>query len=65
VCTGFWWGNLRKRDHWGGPDVDWRIILRWIFRNWEGVVGTGWSWLRKGEMVGTYEYGNELSFSIK
>ena len=26
--------------------VDGRIILRWIFRKWEGVVGTGWSWLR-------------------
>ena len=23
------------------PDVDGRIILRWIFRKWEGVVGTG------------------------
>ena len=41
VCTGFWWGNLRERDHWGDPDVDGRIILRWIFRKWEGVVGTG------------------------
>ena len=30
----------------GDPDVDGRIILRWIFRKWEGVVGTGWSWLR-------------------
>jgi hypothetical protein len=39
VCTGFWWGN---------PDIDGRIILRWIFRKWEGVVGTGWSWLRIG-----------------
>jgi len=38
-CTGFWWGNLRERDHWGDPDVDGRIILRWIFRKWEGVVG--------------------------
>ena len=27
VCTGFWWGNLRERDHWGDPDVDVRIIL--------------------------------------
>ena len=47
-CTGFWWGNLRERDHWGGPDADGRIILRWIFRKWEGVVGTGWSWVRIG-----------------
>jgi len=38
----FWWGNLRKRDQWGEPDVDGRIILRRIFRKWEGVVGTGW-----------------------
>ena len=32
VCTGFWWGNRRERDHWGDPDVDGRIILRGIFR---------------------------------
>ena len=30
---------------WGDPDVDGRIILRWIFRKWEGVE-TGWGWLR-------------------
>jgi hypothetical protein len=44
VCTRYWWGNLRKRDHWGDQDVDGRII----FREWEGVVGTGWIWLRRG-----------------
>ena len=59
-CTGFWWGNLRERDHWGDPDADGRIILRWIFRKWEGVVGTGWSWLRIGQVAGTCEYGDEL-----
>jgi len=47
-CTGFWWGNLRERGHWGDPGADGRIILSWIFRKWEGVVGTGWSWLRIG-----------------
>ena len=52
VCTGFWLGNLRERDHWGDPDVDGRIILRWIFRKWEGVVGTGGSWLRIGTVGG-------------
>jgi hypothetical protein len=25
-------GNMRKRDHWGDPSVDRRIILRWIFK---------------------------------
>jgi len=34
-------------DHWGDPDVDGRIILRWIFGKWEGVE-TGWSWLSIG-----------------
>ena len=43
---------LRERDHWGDQDVDERIILRWIFRKWEGVVGTGWSWLRIGTCGG-------------
>jgi len=37
-----------ERGHWGDPDADGWITLRWIFRKWEGVVGTGWSWLRIG-----------------
>jgi len=36
ACTGFWWGNLRERDHLGEPGVDGRIILRWIFRKLDG-----------------------------
>jgi hypothetical protein len=32
VCTVFWWGNLRERDHWEGPVVDGGIILIWIFK---------------------------------
>ena len=34
--TGFWWGNLRERDHSEDPGIDGRIILRWIFRQWDG-----------------------------
>jgi hypothetical protein len=30
--TGFWWRNLKERDHWGDPGVDGRIILRRIFK---------------------------------
>jgi len=36
--TGFWWGNLRERDHLEVPGVDGRIIFGWIFRKW-GVGG--------------------------
>jgi hypothetical protein len=48
ACTGFWWVNLRERDHWGDPAVDERIILRLTFRNWDGGLWTGLSWLRIG-----------------
>jgi hypothetical protein len=34
--------------HWGDQDVNRKIILRWIFEKMEGVVETGWSWLRIG-----------------
>jgi len=48
LYTGFWWGHLRERDHLGDPGVDWRIILRWVYRNWDVGVWTGSSWLRIG-----------------
>jgi len=28
--------------------VDWRIILRWIFRKWDGRAWIGLIWLRIG-----------------
>jgi hypothetical protein len=50
ACVGFWWGNLKERDHWEDPDVDGRIIIRRIFRKWDVVVwtGLGWFWVETG-----------------
>ena len=42
MCTGFWLGNLKERDHWGDPDVDGRIILRW---NLQEVGGGSGDWM--------------------
>jgi hypothetical protein len=35
VHTVFWWGDPREGDHLGDPGVDWRIILKWIFKKWD------------------------------
>jgi len=48
VYTGFWWGNLRVRDHLEYPGIDERMILRWIFRKWDVVAWTGSIWPRIG-----------------
>jgi len=45
---GFWWGNLKERDHLGDTSVDVRILLRRIFRKWDVGAWTGWSWFRIG-----------------
>jgi hypothetical protein len=46
MCAGFWWGDLRERNHWSDPGLDGRIILRRNFRKWDMGVWTGLSWLR-------------------
>ena len=37
--TEFCWGVLRVGDHLEDPGVDGRIILRWVFKNWDGGHG--------------------------
>ena len=41
-------GKAERKRPMGRPRLRWGIILRWILRKWEGVVGTGWSWIRIG-----------------
>jgi hypothetical protein len=47
-CDYHYFTLVNFKSHWGGQDVDGRIILRWIFKKLEGVMGTGWSRLRIG-----------------
>ena len=41
-------GNLRETGHLEDPGVDGRIILRWVFRNWDVEAWAGLIWLRIG-----------------
>jgi len=38
VFTGFWWGQLREGAHLEDASVDGRIILKWIFKKWDGCM---------------------------
>jgi len=44
-------GKPEGKNHSGDPEVDGRIILKWVFRRLEGVE-TGWSRLRLGTGCG-------------
>jgi len=46
--TGFWWGNLRERNHLRDQGVDEWVILRWIFSKWDVGVWSGLSRLKIG-----------------
>jgi hypothetical protein len=32
-----WWGNVRERDHMVNQDVDRKIILKCIFKKYDGL----------------------------
>jgi len=39
VYTGFWWINLRETAHLEDLVVDRWVILKWIFKKWNGEKG--------------------------
>ena len=39
--TEFWWGNLSERGHLENPDVDAKIILKFIFKKRDGGGSSG------------------------
>jgi hypothetical protein len=52
VRTGFRWGEVRERDDLEDVNIDWRIILKWIFKQCDGG-GVDWIWLRIGKVGGS------------
>jgi hypothetical protein len=63
VHTGFWWRDLRG-DHLEDQGVDGRIILKWIFKKWDG----GMDWIGMAQDRDRWrarECGNEPAGSIK
>jgi len=39
VRAGFWWGDMRERGHLEGLGLHGRIVLRLIFKTWDGGRG--------------------------
>jgi len=45
VHTVFRWGNLKERDYLDDLDKDGRIVLKLMFKKWDGGPWTGLIWL--------------------
>ena len=61
--TGFWWGRLRERGHFEKLGVDGKIILKWIFKKWDGA----WTECKseQEQVAGCSECSNEPPGSIE
>jgi hypothetical protein len=57
VCTGFWFGRRKRRDHWEDLGVGGRVTLRWTLGRL-GSMGANWirlvrDWIRWRAFVNT------------
>jgi hypothetical protein len=48
VHTGLWWGRLDGKNHLEDVGVDGWIILKCIYKNWDGEAWARLIWLRIG-----------------
>jgi hypothetical protein len=46
--AGLWWESRKERDHYENLGIHGRIILKRILEKWDGVLWTGFIWLRIG-----------------
>jgi hypothetical protein len=65
VHTVFQWGDLRETKHLEDLCIHRRIILKWIFKRWDGEAWTGSSGLGQGQVLGACECGTEPLGSMK
>jgi hypothetical protein len=58
-------GRPEGRDHLGDLGIDGRIIMKWMFKTWDGEIWILLVWLRIGTFGGLCESGNKSSGFIK
>ena len=61
MTAGFWWGNVRKRDHFEYRDTYKSVILKWILQKEDWRAWTGFTCYR----AGCCEDSNESPVSVK
>jgi hypothetical protein len=64
MCTGFWWRNLKEREHLEDLIADGRIMLKWILKKYDGK-GLDKSGSVQGHVAGCFKHSNELLGPIK
>jgi len=51
---GLWWKDLRERDSLENLGTDRRIIVKWVFKKWDGDAWNGLIWFRTGIEAGHF-----------